>query len=431
MEDVGKDEPARIGEVIEGRYRVLRSIAQGGMGSVFLAEHWLIKRKVALKILHREFAADADMIRRFMNEALAAGTLGHPNIVESTDMGFTKDDQPYIVFEYVEGKMLSDEVYRLGGLPLKRCLEIALQIASALGAAHDASIVHRDLKSDNVLITERPDGTDRVKVLDFGISRFLTSRENTQVGAGIVGTPEFMAPEQITSPDDIDKRADVYALGVVLYEMLAGRLPFVIGDPTEPPRSRKYDLDQFHALFHRIVGDPPPPLNVPDAPEGLPTVVGRMLAKKPADRFQSMTEVQAELSHLVERIRTTNPIVARPRAMTAPELASMSDVTLSRHQLAPEEVAREVKILGKRWRLDGNDLVLELYSRKLAKLAAAAQQIAEVADDMEHDPSIELALPKLVVTIEPYDHASSITVMDLVLAARVEQWLRDHWQPDP
>src|SRR3954468_13131431 len=118
----------KTGDMVEGRYRIISTLGEGGMGTVFLAEHWLIKRKVAIKILHPELAEDATMIRRFMNEALAAGTLGHPNIVESTDMGFTKGDIPYIVFEYLEGIVLADEILRLGKLPIERALKIAFQI---------------------------------------------------------------------------------------------------------------------------------------------------------------------------------------------------------------------------------------------------------------------------------------------------------------
>ena len=147
----------KIGDVVEGRYRILKTLGQGGMGSVFLAEHALIKRKVAIKILHPDLATDADVIERFMNEARAAGTLGHPNIVESTDMGFTASHVPYIVFEFLEGTLLTDEVYRVGGLPVRRAMRIADQITSALAAAHSAGIVHRDLKSDNIFLTDKDD----------------------------------------------------------------------------------------------------------------------------------------------------------------------------------------------------------------------------------------------------------------------------------
>src|SRR5690242_16173085 len=226
-------------DVVDGRYRIIRVLGQGGMGTVFLAEHTLIHRRVAIKILHRELALDADVVERFMNEARAAGTLGHPNIVESTDMGFTADRVPYIVFEFLEGALLTDEIYRVGGLPLRRAVRIAQQIASALHAAHSARIVHRDLKSDNIFLADRNDTLDHVKVLDFGISRFLAADTEQTRRSIVMGTPEFMAPEQITVPNLVDLRADVYALGVILYEMLTARRPFSNEDP--------------RTLLHRIV----------------------------------------------------------------------------------------------------------------------------------------------------------------------------------
>jgi eukaryotic-like serine/threonine-protein kinase len=203
-------------DIVEGRYQIIRKLADGGMGTVFLAEHVLIKRRVALKLLHAELAADSTMVKRFMNEAAAAGTLGHPHIVESTDMGFTRDGVPYIVFEYLDGCLLTEEIYRLGGLPTRRALQLASQIASALEAAHHAQIAHLDLKTDNVFLIKRGDSLDHVKVLDFGISRFMAADADKTHRGILMGTPEYMAPEQVTAPDLVDERADIYALGVVL-----------------------------------------------------------------------------------------------------------------------------------------------------------------------------------------------------------------------
>src|SRR5262245_4327106 len=237
------------GEVIEGRYRIARRLADGGMGTVFLAEHVLIKRRVAIKVLHAELVADRGMIDRFMSEAAAAGTLGHPHIVESTDMGFTREGVPYIVFEYLEGCLLTEEILRLGKLPLRRALTITRQIASALEAAHNAHIAHLDLKSDNVFLTDRGEALDHAKLLDFGISRFMTATVHTTQPNVVMGTPSCMAPEQVTTPDAVDCRVDIYALGVLIYEMLTGRCPFVSDDP--------------YKLLAQIVHDPPPALNRP------------------------------------------------------------------------------------------------------------------------------------------------------------------------
>ncbi|HEY5950871.1 MAG TPA: serine/threonine-protein kinase, partial [Kofleriaceae bacterium] len=270
----------QIGEVVEGRYKIVRPIADGGMGTVFLAEHWLIKRKVAMKILHADLATDTVMLRRFMNEALAAGTLGHPHIVESTDMGFTKNHVPYIVFEYLEGASVADEIVRLGKLPVPRALAIANQIASALEAAHGAGIIHRDLKSDNIFLTTKGQ-RDHVKVLDFGISRFQSAQDRTSQGGNLLGTPEFMAPEQVMTPDAIDHRIDIYALGVILYEMLTGSVPFRL--------TKDNDIDAAHELLTRVVHEPPAPFVCRDAPPGLVDFVNeRLLAKDPAKRFQTM-----------------------------------------------------------------------------------------------------------------------------------------------
>ena len=293
------------GDTVEGRYRIVKMLDQGGMGTVFLAEHVLIQRRVALKVLRPEYAENADVLDRFMKEARAAGTLGHPNIVESTDMGFTREGVPYIVFEYLEGSVLSDEVYRVGGMAVRRAVRIARQITSALSAAHAAGVVHRDLKSDNVFLTDREEASDHVKVIDFGISRFLEAEdERSSARNTLMGTPQFMAPEQIMTPDSVDQRADIYALGVIVYEMLTARRPF--------------QNDDAEALLHSIVNDPPPPLERPDAPPGLEEMLfTRLLAKDREQRYQSMKDVEAALEAFAGILREGRdsqpiPVASRP-----------------------------------------------------------------------------------------------------------------------
>ena len=274
-----KRAPVQVEEVLEGRYRIQKLLAEGGMGSVWLAEHMLIKRRVAIKVLHAHLATDAHVVDCFLNEARAAGMLGHPNIVESTDMGFTREHVPYIVFEYLEGSLLTDEIYRVAGMPMHRAVRIAEQIAGALHVAHEAGIVHRDLKSDNIFLTDKDEASDHVKVIDFGISRFMN--DNTQ-RAMVAGTPEFMAPEQMTDPEGVDRRADIYALGVILYEMLTARRPFL-------PGNNPQDLQRA------IITEQHPPMNRTGIPTGLIDLVDRMLAKDPNDRPQTMQAVAAAL----------------------------------------------------------------------------------------------------------------------------------------
>ncbi|HTR54409.1 MAG TPA: serine/threonine-protein kinase [Kofleriaceae bacterium] len=308
------------GEVISGRYRIVRPLDRGGMGTVFLAQHVLLKREVAIKILHSELATDTDVVKRFMNEARAAGTLGHPNIVESTDMGFTDKGVPYIVFEFLEGTLLVDEIFRNAGIPIRRALRIANQIASALHAAHNAGIVHRDLKSENVFLVNSEHRPDIVKVIDFGISRFADAELDSSARGLVMGTPEFMAPEQILAPDQVDHRADIWALGVIFYEMLSSKRPFPLhGDPQ----------DTLQAVVH----EPAPPLDVPEAPPGLcEMILDKLLAKDPVDRYQSMKELQGAIEVFYNIVRPANSIT--PLSIPIPE-----GITLTTQPTGPGLVA--------------------------------------------------------------------------------------------
>jgi serine/threonine protein kinase len=273
------------GDLVDGRYRILGKLADGGMGTVYLTEHMLIRRRLALKLLHAELATDGWMMHRFLNEAAAAGTLDHPHIIESTDMGFTRDGVPYIVFEYLEGCLLLEEIRRLGRLPVRRALVIARQVASALEAAHAAQIAHLDLKSDNVVLTHRGNVFDHAKLIDFGISRFMTVDFEPPPPGILMGTPEFMAPEQITNPRTADARADIYALGVLLYEMLTGRCPFESKD--------------LRWVVHQAVHAAPPPLDPPVSPALDHLLFDGLLVKSPDQRLQTMAEIGNRLEALI------------------------------------------------------------------------------------------------------------------------------------
>ena len=226
----------RIGSVLGGKYRPLRRLAVGGMGAVYEAEHVEIGHHVAVKVMKRELADRAEAVARFRREAQIAGNLGHDNICAVLDVGATPDGAPYLVMPLLKGRSLAQVLAESGPMPEERALDVAAQVLSALAAAHQVGVVHRDLKPDNVFLTQVGERDDFVKVLDFGISKVLGAQREasalTQTGT-LVGTPYYMAPEQARGLKDQDVRVDVYAVGVMLYEMLTGHLPFAgdqIGD---------------------------------------------------------------------------------------------------------------------------------------------------------------------------------------------------------
>jgi hypothetical protein len=264
-----------VGEVVAGRYELEELLGSGGMSSVYRAHDTLLERVVALKILHERFHGDAEYVERFRREARAVAQLSHPNIVTVIDRGEDGGRQ-FIVFEHVEGRTLKAEVDD-GPLDVRRALEVAIAVARGLGFAHDHGIVHRDVKPQNVLLNE--DG--EVKVTDFGIARSLDVAGVTQSGT-VLGTSNYIAPEQATG-GDVDVRTDVYGLGVVLFELLTGDLPFT--------------GDSFVAVAMQHVHAPAPSVldRRPDVPPRVALAVERALEKDPAHRFGSMAELAAEL----------------------------------------------------------------------------------------------------------------------------------------
>src|SRR3954453_13971723 len=223
-----------LGQTI-GNYLVTQKLGEGGMGAVYLAEHPSIGKKVALKVLHSEFSTDQEVTRRFFHEAKAVNDIGHPNIVDIVDFGILqagggREQLVYFIMEYLAGMTLSHLIRAESPLPPERALSIALQVADALSASHSKGIVHRDLKPDNIILLQRGRERDFVKLLDFGIAKLTGggSAGSHRTRAGIVmGTPAYMSPEQCEGRDSVDLRTDVYALGIVIYEMLTGRVPFV------------------------------------------------------------------------------------------------------------------------------------------------------------------------------------------------------------
>src|SRR2546421_7874079 len=256
-----------IGQVFDGKYRLDERLGGGGMGTVYRATHLLIDRPVAIKVLSQRFVGDETAQQRFRREARAAGHMQHPNAVTVTDFGATGDGYLYIVMELLEGQTLRELLAREGPLDPARAVSIMLQTCAAVAAAHDAGLIHRDLKPANIFIAQRPDLPAIVKVLDFGVAKFMVEEQEdddyqtlTQVGA-VIGTPRYMSPEQCAGGAKLSPASDVYSLGIILYEMLAGSPPFNAETPL--------------AIALRHVTEPPRPLRevAPSVPEKLNQIV--------------------------------------------------------------------------------------------------------------------------------------------------------------
>jgi serine/threonine-protein kinase len=270
--------------VLAGRFRVVRCMGVGGMGSVYEIEHTLTKHRRALKLLHAAMAQNTAVVERFLREASAAGRVGNQHIVETFDAGTLETGEPYLVMELLRGGTLSDRI-AAGPMPVSEVIDLVGQACDGVQAAHEAGIVHRDLKPDNLFVID-VEGRPFVKILDFGISKFDPGKTGghalTQEGAAL-GTPYYMSPEQIRGEVKLDARTDVYALGVILYECAAGRRPF-----------EAEALTQLAVLIH--MGKPPPLAELrPDLPPGFADLVARAMATDPGHRVPSARELRQEL----------------------------------------------------------------------------------------------------------------------------------------
>ena len=269
-----------------GNYRVTSQLGEGGMGVVYLAQHPVIGRKVAIKLLHAVLARDPDIVARFFNEARAIHMIAHENIVEILDFGQTADGQPYFIMEYLTGESLSELVSR-GALDVTRVQAIGSQMCRALAAAHTKGIVHRDLKPHNVQMCTKADGSMLVKILDFGVAKILASPDGSQSvktrTGSLMGTPLYMSPEQCKGAGALDHRTDIYSLGVMLFEMVAGRPPFVAEGVGE--------------LFAKHMLEDPPPVTefAPATPSHVAAAIMKALAKDPQARFPDMEEFRKAL----------------------------------------------------------------------------------------------------------------------------------------
>jgi serine/threonine-protein kinase len=296
--------PPQSGDLIADRYELEELVGTGGMSTVFRAHDRQLERRVAIKILHEHYAEDPEYLERFRSEARAVARLSHPNIVTVIDRG-DDDGRQYIVFEYVDGENLKELALRSGRLPVRRALELALAIADGLSFAHQRGLVHRDVKPQNVLLNKDGD----VKVTDFGIARSLHVEHGVTQTGTVMGTGEYLAPEQ-ASGKPVSPATDVYSLGIVLWELLAGDVPFV--------------GENFVAIALRHVNELPPDLRErrPDVSPRLAAAVDRALAKDPARRFPSMADFAKELRACLAEAEGTAAAVMPP-----PDDAALTMVT--------------------------------------------------------------------------------------------------------
>ncbi|MEO6601053.1 MAG: serine/threonine-protein kinase [Polyangiaceae bacterium] len=300
-----------LGTIVDGRYDIRSVLGEGGMGVVYEVRHRALGKRFALKALRKELATDADIAARFMQEARTAASVSHPGLVEITDFGRLSTGQPFFVMELLEGQSLASLIRRGGPMPAGRAVDIVRQIADALGAAHERSIVHRDLKPDNIHVTPEGVDQDRVTIVDFGLAKVIGTSRLTRAGM-VFGTPHYMSPEQAMG-EAIDHRADVYALGIVMYEMLTGRVPF--------------EADSYMGVLtkHMYMAPTPPSQLLATAELGvLEDITLRCLEKKPDHRYATLRELTHDLLALSlpngERPSASRPRRAISRSLLADEL---------------------------------------------------------------------------------------------------------------
>jgi len=296
----------RIGKVLKGRYEILAPLGEGGMAVVYRARNTLVEREVAVKVMNDNLKGDASLKERFRREAKNAAAVAHPNIIEIYDYGETEEGVPYLVMELLDGEPL-DKIIERGPMPAAQVAALGVQMARGLARAHDFDVIHRDLKPENIFVSRAPDGSlSHPKLLDFGIARSMQDSRLTSAGQ-IFGTPQYMAPERVTSID-AGAESDLYALGAILFEMVTGRLPF--------------ESDDIPGFFIKHMQQPPPRPSqlVPDIPRRLEELILKLLEKKPEDRPVDAHAVTNALQPLV-------PQGFQPAAMPPPPSAQTPRAT--------------------------------------------------------------------------------------------------------
>ena len=300
-----------VGDVLEGKYRIERVLGRGGMGTVYEGVHTRIHRRVAIKVLKGALAANDEMVKRFEREALAASTVKSNHVVEVFDVGQMPDGERYMILEYLDGESLSARLKRLKTMAPNQIFPLAVEMLEGLDAAHAAGIVHRDLKPANIFIAKDDSGSECVKVLDFGVSKFADLTDTvTQTGA-VVGTPFYMAPEQTRGARNAGVRSDIYAVGAILFRALTGRPPFV--------------AETIHELIAKLISTTPPKVTdvAPTVDPAASAIVDRALEQDPKARYQSAREmIEALVAWHGRPSASVAGAIAAPAADEAPTVAT-------------------------------------------------------------------------------------------------------------
>ena len=401
-----------VGSIIADRYHVLKKLGEGGMGTVYLAEHVKMGRKSAVKVMNPGTGDDPDAISRFNREASNASKINHPNVAAIYDFGETSDGMIYLAMEFIEGPSLTNVIKEAGALPPARAADITRQAAEALAVAHDMGIVHRDLKPDNIMIAKNRDGSDCAKVVDFGIAKAANNEAQKVTKTGlVVGTPEYMSPEQLAG-DKLDGRSDIYSLALVAFNMMTGKLPF----PGETVQE---------SMIMRLT-DRPRPLSQmkPDVnwPEALQAVLDKALERDAADRYQSASEFGRELWKSVQGMRASSAtaILSPTHVETAKKAVPLSDKTAPIPQtrvskatppslLATKEAPKKSKtpILAAAAAavvlLGGGGTYMALNARSAKSAAAATPQgdTARLSQQVSETPTTAVNLGHKFEQIEP------------------------------
>jgi serine/threonine-protein kinase len=320
-------EDSLLGTTLAGKYRIEERLNEGGMGTVYRATHVLMEKTVAIKVLRPSLAADEKIVARFSREARAASRISHPNALSVTDFGEDENGIVFLVMEFLSGRTLKQVIRDDGPLPLPRVVEIVRQVGDALHAAHQQGVVHRDLKSDNIMLVDTM-AADHAKVLDFGIAKINEPDGARDAGLTapnlVIGTPQYMSPEQCSQEGEIDARSDIYSLGVILYEMFVGHVPFTADSPT--------------MVMMKHLQEPVPSVldERSDLPASIGRVIARAMAKLPANRYQTVAELIEDLT-IASGLAQFAPVPAK-MASTA-STPSVSDdpdeVTMVRTRQAP------------------------------------------------------------------------------------------------